>query len=72
MIDAFCSARAETAVRWSAIVTWLCAVAIALLAYAGYLTLTTVPALDATLAATAIHGGWTYLRKRRAHGAEIR
>jgi cytosine permease len=65
VIDAFCSNRAETALRWSAVTTWLCAVVIALLAHLGYLTLTTVPALDATLVATAIHGGWTYLSKRR-------
>jgi cytosine permease len=70
VIDAFCSDRAETALRWAAIVTWLCAVAIALLAHVGYLTLTTVPALDATLAATAIHGGWTYWRNRSAHEAD--
>ena len=72
VIDAFNSYRTETALRWPAIVTWLFSVAIALLAYAGYFTLTTVPALDATLAATAIHGGWMYARRRRAHGQASR
>jgi cytosine permease len=70
VIDAFASYRAETVVRWPAVVTWLCAVVIALLAYAGLFTLTTVPALDATLTATAIHGAWTYARRRRA-AAEV-
>lgn len=66
VIDAFVSRRADTAVRWRAVATWLASAGIALLAYAGFFTLTTVPALDATLAATVIHGVWRYRRGRQA------
>jgi cytosine permease len=62
VIDNFVGTRAETTVRWTAVATWLAAAGIALLAYAGYFTLTTVPALDATLAATVIHGALTRMR----------
>jgi cytosine permease len=68
VIDAFFGRRAETSVRWTSVVTWLASAGIALLAYAGYFTLTTVPALDATLAATVIHAALT--RMRPMHAAE--
>ena len=41
--------------RWQAVVTWLASTGIALMGYAGWYTLTTVPAVDATLAAILIH-----------------
>jgi cytosine permease len=71
VIDALSSRSAATTVRWPAIVTWLASAGIALLAYAGYFTLTTVPAADATLAATVIHGCWTFgiARRAQARGA---
>jgi cytosine permease len=52
----------QASVHWPAIVTWLVAASIALSANAGYFTLTTVPALDATLAATLLYGIWARVR----------
>jgi cytosine permease len=63
VIDAFRSNSAPTPVHWPAIVTWMVSAGIALLANSGYFTLTTVPALDATLAASVIYGTWS--RRRR-------
>ncbi len=63
VIDAFRSRHTQTAVHWPAITTWLASAGIAILANAGYFTLTTVPALDATLAATLIYWIWS----RRFH-----
>jgi len=62
LIDAFASRKAESAVSWPAVTTWLASAGIALLAYKGFFTLTTVPALDATLLATLIYGAWTRRR----------
>jgi cytosine permease len=59
VIDALRSNGTHASVHWPAIVTWLVAAGIALAANAGYFTLTTVPALDATLAATLIYGIWS-------------
>ena len=67
VIDAFASRIATTPVRWPAVGTWLVSSGIALLAHAGYFTLTTVAALDATLVATTLYGGWTWLRARRSN-----
>jgi cytosine permease len=58
VIDALRSRVSTGAVHWPAILTWFAAAAIALLANAGFFTLTTVPALDATFAATAIYAAW--------------
>jgi cytosine permease len=66
VIDYFVSKRAQGPVRWTAVATWLAAAGIALLAYAGYFTLTTVPALDATLAATVIYACLGRLQPARA------
>ena len=68
VIDAFRSRQTQTAVHWPAIITWLASAGIAILANAGYFTLTTVPALDATLAATLIYWIWS----RRFHRTSIR
>ncbi len=65
VIDTLIGRRATTAVRWVAVVTWVTSAGIALLAYEGYFTLTTVPALDATLAAMIIHTAATRLEARR-------
>jgi cytosine permease len=59
VIDALRSNGTHASVHWPAIVTWFVAAGIALAANAGYFTLTTVPALDATLAATLIYGIWS-------------
>ncbi len=59
VIDAFRSRTTEAPVHWPAIITWLAAAGIALLANSGLFTLTTVPALDATLAATVIYWLWS-------------
>lgn len=59
VIDAFRSNSTRTPVHWPAVVTWLVSAGIALLANAGYFTVTTVPALDATLVASAIYGTWS-------------
>jgi cytosine permease len=66
VIDAFRAQHAATPAHWPAIVTWAASAGIALLAYAGFFTLTTVPALDATVAATFIYGLWTHRRSRQA------
>jgi cytosine permease len=58
VIDALCSRVTQTAVHWPAIVTWVVSASIALFANSGVFTLTTVPALDATLAAVVIYGVW--------------
>jgi cytosine permease len=58
VIDAFRSRVTQTAVHWPAIVTWVVSASIALLANSGHFTLTTVPALDATIAATLIYTFW--------------
>lgn len=67
VIDAFASRVATTPVRWAAVATWLVSSGVALLAHAGYFTLTTVAALDATLVATALHGGRTWLLVARSN-----
>ena len=63
VIDALRSRPTQTPVHWPAIATWLASASIAMLANSGYFTLTTVPALDATLAATLIYWIWS----RRFH-----
>jgi cytosine permease len=67
VIDAFRSRHSQAPVHWPAIVTWFASAGIALLANSGHFTLTTVPALDATLAAILIYGIWS-----RASGYEPR
>jgi cytosine permease len=57
VIDAYFRVQGQTAVRWEAVVTWVASTGIALMGYLGWYTLTTVPAIDATLAATLIHAG---------------
>ncbi len=59
VIDAFRSSSTQSAVHWPAVVTWAVSAGIALLANSGYFTLTTVPALDATLIASLIYGVWS-------------
>jgi cytosine permease len=59
VIDAFRSNSSPTPVHWPAIVTWAVSASIALLANSGFFTLTTVPALDATLVASLIYGIWS-------------
>lgn len=54
----------DPAIRWPAIITWIGSALIALMATRGWFTLTTVPALDATLVATAIYGVWMGSRSR--------
>lgn len=63
VIDALRSNSTSTPVHWPAVVTWAVSAGIALLANAGYFTLTTVPALDATLAASLIYGVWSRARR---------
>ncbi|MET0533477.1 MAG: cytosine permease [Steroidobacter sp.] len=58
VIDALRSRSTHSAVHWPAVVTWVVSASIALLANAGYFSLTTVPALDATLVASVIYGVW--------------
>jgi cytosine permease len=66
VIDAYFGVRGrESSVRWQAVATWLASTGIALAAYAGWYSLTTVPAADATLAAILIHAGQTFYGKRR-------
>ena len=62
VIDAFRSRTTVGPVHWPAIVTWVAAAGLALLANSGFFTLTTVPALDATLAATLIYGVWSRMQ----------
>ncbi|MBM0104201.1 cytosine permease [Steroidobacter sp. S1-65] len=59
VIDAFRSNSTQAPVHWPAVVTWAVSAGIALLANSGYFTLTTVPALDATLAASLVYGVWS-------------
>lgn len=59
VIDAFRANSTQAPVHWPAVVTWAVSAGIALLANADYFTLTTVPALDATLAASLIYGVWS-------------
>jgi cytosine permease len=61
VIDAFRSRITAGPVHWPGIVTWIISAGLALLANAGFFTLTTVPAFDATLAATALYGAWSWL-----------
>lgn len=63
VIDAFRSNSTSAPVHWPAVVTWAVSAGIALLANAGYFTLTTVPALDATLVASMIYGVWSRTRR---------
>lgn len=56
VIDTFCAVRHDSSVRWPAIAVWIASAGLALLAHAGFFTLTTVPALDATLVATVLYG----------------
>lgn len=65
VIDAYFGVRGQESVRWQAVTTWLASTGIALAAYAGWYSLTTVPAADATLAAILIHAGQTFYGKRR-------
>lgn len=58
VIDAFRSNTTQAPVHWPAVITWTVSAGIALLANAGYFVLTTVPALDATLAASLLYGLW--------------
>jgi cytosine permease len=58
VIDAFRGKSTQASVHWPAVITWAVSAGIALLANAGYFTLTTVPALDATLAASLICALW--------------
>jgi cytosine permease len=69
VIDALRSRESTGPVHWPAILTWLAAATIALLANAGLFTLTTVPALDATLVATAIYAAWHASLARRVASA---
>lgn len=62
VLDAWRGRSTNSPVHWPAIVTWIFAAGGALAANAGYFTLTTVPALDATLIATVIYGIWTRTR----------
>jgi cytosine permease len=62
VIDAWRGRSTQTPVHWPAIATWAVAASAALAANAGYFTLTTVPALDATLIATLIYGAWSRTR----------
>jgi cytosine permease len=62
VIDAWRGRSTHTAVHWPAIVTWAASASCALAANAGFFTLTTVPALDATLIATVIYGVWSRTR----------
>jgi cytosine permease len=59
VIDALRGNSTQAPVHWPAVVTWCVSAGIALLANAGYFTLTTVPALDATLVASLIYGIWS-------------
>jgi cytosine permease len=59
VIDALRGNSTQAPVHWPAVVTWCVSAGIALLANAGYFTLTTVPALDATLVASLIYGVWS-------------
>jgi cytosine permease len=59
VIDALRNNITLAPVHWPAVVTWTVSAGIALLANAGYFTLTTVPALDATLVASLIYGIWS-------------
>lgn len=59
VIDAFRSNSTQAPVHWPAVVTWAVSAGIALLANSGYFTLTTVPALDATLVASLMYGIWS-------------
>lgn len=59
VIDALRNNTTRAPVHWPAVVTWTVSAGIALLANAGYFTLTTVPALDATLVASLIYGIWS-------------
>jgi cytosine permease len=62
VLDAWRGHSTRSPVHWPAIVTWAVAAGGALAANAGYFTLTSVPALDATLIATAIYGVWMRMR----------
>lgn len=70
VLDAWRGRSTNSPVHWPAIVTWVVAAGGALAANAGYFTLTTVPALDATLIATAMYGVWT--RTRGGYAAAAR
>jgi cytosine permease len=63
VIDAFRSNHTQAPVHWPAVVTWAVSAGIALLANAGYFTLTSVPALDATLAASLMYGVWSRAKR---------
>lgn len=63
VIDALRDNSTQAPVHWPAVVTWAVSAGIALLANAGYFTLTTVPALDATLVASVIYGIWSRARR---------
>lgn len=60
VIDALRGNSTQAPVHWPAVITWAVSAGIALLANAGYFTLTTVPALDATLAASLIYALWPH------------
>lgn len=59
VIDALRNNTTQAPVHWPAVITWAASAGIALLANAEYFTLTTVPALDATLVASLIYGIWS-------------
>lgn len=65
-VDAATSLRQMARVRWPAIATWAASVAIALGAARFELTLTGVPAFDATLIAATIYGAVLVVQRRRA------
>jgi len=64
VIDALRSRITVEPVHWPAIITWIASSGLALLANSGLFTLTTVPALDATLAGTLLYGTWSWSRAR--------
>lgn len=70
--DAAASIRDLPAVRWPAIGTWIGSVAVALAASSQGLTLTTLPALDATLIAAVSYLFLLWLRRRNGRTGTVR
>lgn len=65
VIDAFYSRSTQSPVHWPAVLTWLASAAIALLANIGVFTITTAPALDATLVAALMYALWSRIDRQR-------
>lgn len=59
-VDAAASLLNRPFIRWRAVGVWIGSVAVAVLATRGFFTLTTVPALDATLIAAVIYTAMLY------------